>query len=108
MRGYINSTPDAELDLGVLLMERCRDILEKKHLVAHNGTFEWKVGWQYEVDTNIKDDTMIMHQLMYKLRTTTSNRGEPSNLKYLARVELGIDQWELSDFFLIGNLIKRV
>ena len=36
---------------------------------------------------------------MYKFRSTTSNRGEPSNLKYLAKRELGIDQWELDDFF---------
>lgn len=99
MKKYITSTSDDDLDLGVILMERCRDILEKKHLVAHNGTFEWKVGWQYEIDTNIEDDTIIMHQLMFKFRSTTSNSGEPSNLKYLAKRELGIDQWELSDFF---------
>ena len=76
-----------------------RGILEKGHIVAHNGSFEYKVGCLYGIDTNLKDDTMIMHQIMYKFRSTTSNRGEPSNLKYLAKVELGIDQWELSDFF---------
>lgn len=96
---YVTTTAPEDFDLGVILMERCRNILENCHLVAHNGTFEWKVGWQYEIDTNIKDDTLIMHQLMYKFRSTTSNRGEPSNLKYLAKRELGIDQWELSDFF---------
>ena len=67
--------------------------------MAHNGTFEWKVGWLYHIDTNISDDTMIMHQLMYKFRSTTSNRGEKSSLKFLAKKELGIDQWELDDFF---------
>lgn len=99
MRRYVLNTPDDEFDLGVILMERCRNILEKKHLVAHNGSFEWKVGHQYGIDTNVKDDTMIMHQLMYKFRSTTSNRGEPSNLKYLAKRELNVDQWELKDFF---------
>ena len=99
MRRYVLNTPAEEFDTGVILMERCRHILETKHLVAHNGTFEWKVGHQYGIDTNIKDDTMIMHQLMYKFRSTTRNSGEPSNLKYLAKVELGIDQWELQDFF---------
>lgn len=99
MYSYIMNTPDDEITCDVILMERVRNILEKKHLVAHNGTFEWKVGWQYEIDTNIKDDTILMHQIMYKFRSTTSNRGEPSNLKYLAKRELGIDQWELSDFF---------
>lgn len=99
MRGYIMNTPDDEWDLSVILMERVRDILEKHHLTAHNGSFEWKVGWQYEIDTNICDDSMIMHKLMFKFRSTTSNRGEPSDLKYLAKHELGIDQWELKDFF---------
>lgn len=99
MKKYVLNTPAEEFDTGVILMERCRHILETKNLVAHNGTFEWKVGHQYGIDTNIKDDTMIMHQLMYKFRSTTRNSGEPSNLKYLAKRELGIDQWELQDFF---------
>lgn len=99
MADYIRNTPAEEWGSDVILMERVRDILSKGHIVAHNGAFEWKVGWQYEIDTNLKDDTMILHQIMYKFRSTTSNRGEPSNLKYLAKRELGIDQWELTDFF---------
>lgn len=99
MARYIRETPDTEWSSDIILMERCRHILETKALVAHNGTYEYKVGLQYDIDTNIKEDTIIMHQLMYKFRSTTSNRGEPSNLKYLAKVELGVDQWELKDFF---------
>ena len=99
MADYIRNTPIAEWTPDIILMERCRNILETRHIVAHNGAFEWKVGWQYEIDTNLKDDTMILHQIMYKFRSTTSNRGEPSNLKYLAKLELGIDQWGLKDFF---------
>lgn len=99
MEDYINNTPPEEWGSDVILMERVRSILETKHIVAHNGSFEWKVGAMYGIDTNLKDDTMIMHQIMYKFRSTTSNRGESSSLKYLAKVELGIDQWELSDFF---------
>ncbi len=99
MYKYITTTPDDELRLDVLLMERVRNILEKKDIATHHGAFEWKVGWCYEIDTNIKEDSMLMHQLMYKFRSTTRNSGEPSNLKYLARLELGIDQWELKDFF---------
>lgn len=99
MKRYVLNTPEDEWDLGVILMERVRNILEKCHLVAHHGSFEYAVGLQYGIDTNIKDDTMLMHQLMYKFRSTTRNSGEPSNLKYLAKRELGIDQWELTDFF---------
>lgn len=99
MYGYVMNTPEDEWSSDVILMERVRDILETKHIVAHNGAYEWKVDWLYEIDTNLKDDTMILHQIMYKFRSTTSNRGESSSLKYLAKVELGIDQWELDDFF---------
>lgn len=97
---YWRDTPEDLITSDCILMERCRKILEEGHIVAHNGAFEWKVGWQYEIDTNLKDDTMIMHQLMYKFRSTTSNRGESSSLKYLAKRELDVDQWELSDFFV--------
>lgn len=99
MEDYFRKTHEDQWSPDVILMERVRGILEKRHIVAHNGSFEYKVGCLYGIDTNLKDDTMIMHQIMYKFRSTTSNRGEPSNLKYLAKVELGIDQWELSDFF---------
>lgn len=99
MRAYMAETPDDDITCDIILMERVRDILAKKHIVAHHGSFEWKVCWQYEIDCNLTDDTMLLHQILYKFRSTTSNKGEPSNLKYLAKVEFGIDQWELTDFF---------
>ena len=99
MADYVRNTPEDEFRLDVILMERVRDILETKHIVAHNGSFEWKTGWIFEIDTNLRDDTMILHQIMHKFRSTTSNRGEPSRLDYLAKRELGIEQWELKDFF---------
>ena len=95
---YWRKTPDNEITTDCILMERVRNILEKKHIVAHNGSFEYKVGMQYWIDTNLKDDTMIMHQVAYKFRNG-GGKAEPSNLKYLAKKELGIDQWELHDFF---------
>lgn len=99
MAKFIRSTPQKDWGSDVILMERNRNILEHKILLAHNGTFEWKVCWLYHIDFNLKEDTIILHQLMYKFRSTTSNRGEPSNLKYLSKVELGVDQLELTDFF---------
>lgn len=99
MADYFHKTPSSQWRSDAILMERVRFILEYLHIVAHNGSFEWKVSWCYEICLNLQDDTMIMHQIMYKFRSTTSNKGEPSNLKYLSKVELGIDQWELSDFF---------
>jgi DNA polymerase I-like protein with 3'-5' exonuclease and polymerase domains len=94
---YWRNTSADDITEDCVLMERVRDILEKKHIVAHNGSFEYKVGMQYNIDTNLEDDTMIMHQVVYKFRN--GGRAEPSNLKHLSKVELGIDQWELHDFF---------
>jgi DNA polymerase I-like protein with 3'-5' exonuclease and polymerase domains len=95
---YWRNTPADEITSDCILMERVRNILETKHIVAHNGSFEYKVGLQYWIDTNLKDDTMILHQVAYKFRNG-GGKAEPSNLKYLSKKELGIDQWELHDFF---------
>lgn len=95
---YWRKTPADEITPDCILMERVRHILETKHIVAHNGSFEFKVGLQYWIDTNLKDDTMIIHQVAYKFRNG-GGKAEPSNLKYLAKKELGVDQWELKDFF---------
>ena len=99
---YIRNTPDSEWTCDVILMERVRKILETRWLGTHHGSFEYKVGLMYNIDTNIKDDSMLLHQLLYKFRNITSSndRGEPSNLKYLTKVEFGVDQLDLKDFFV--------
>lgn len=97
---FIRNLPESEFTPDIILMERVRDILEKCSILAHNGSFEYKVSLLYNIDLNLKEDTMLMHQLMYKFRSTTSNKGEPSNLKYLTKVEFGIDQLDLKDFFV--------
>lgn len=97
---FIRNLSESEFTPDIILMERVRDILEKCSVLAHNGSFEYKVSLLYNIDLNLKEDTMLMHQLMYKFRSTTSNKGEPSNLKYLTKVEFGIDQLDLKDFFV--------
>ena len=96
---YIRETPASEFRRDVILMERIRGILEYLKIATHGGGYEQKVAFLYDILINIVDDSMILHQIMYKFRGTTSNRGEPSNLKHLSKVDLGIDQWELKDFF---------
>lgn len=97
---FIRNLLESEFTPDIILMERVRDILEKCNILAHNGSFEYKVSLLYNIDLNLKEDTMLMHQLMYKFRSTTSNKGESSNLKYLTKVEFGIDQLDLKDFFV--------
>ena len=101
MANYIRSTPPSEWSNDVILMERCRNILETKRIGTHHGSFEYKVGLLYSIDTNLTDDSMLLHQLLYKFRNPKAgDRGEPSNLKYLTKVEFGVDQLDLKDFFV--------
>ena len=95
MADYIRS--GAELTPDIILMERVRYILENKYLVAHNAAFEYKVGFMYDIITNIRDDTMLLHQVLYRYGPDPRHRF--SSLKALSKLELGIDQWGLSDFF---------
>lgn len=96
---FIRSLSVEDFTPDIILMERNRDILQKKNILAHNGSFEYKVSLLYDIDLNLKEDSMLLHQLMYKFRSIRSNKSEPSNLKYLTKVELGVDQLELVDFF---------
>lgn len=96
---YIRETDQNEWTSDVILMERVRDILEKHKILAHHGSFEWKVGWCYHIDTNLTEDTMLLHQLAFKWKNVRTHAGEPSNLKYLTKSLLGIDQLSLEDFF---------
>lgn len=96
---YLCNTADEELTCDFILMQRVKYILENQHIVAHNGTFEWKVGYMYDIVTNVVDDTMIMHQVTYKFMDTSRNSGEPSSLKHLTKKMFGVDQLDLADFF---------
>lgn len=100
MADYWRKTPPEAVTPDCILMERCRKILEQGYIVTHNGTFDWKVAYCYDIDTNLCEDTMIMHQLMFKYQRSNTKRGESSALKHLAKVELGIDQLSLEDFFV--------
>lgn len=103
MARYIRETEPENFREDVILMERVRNILENGYIETHGGSYEYKTGLLFDIDTNIKDDTMILHQVMYKFNSNVSGKGEPSNLKYLSKKYLGIDQWSLKDFFPMIN-----
>ena len=100
MAQYIRKTNIEDIGCDVLLMERCRYIFETKDILAFNGIFEWKTTWLFSIDLNLREDPMILHQLLYKFKRIRVGRGEPSNLKYLTKVECGVDQLDLADFFV--------
>lgn len=71
-----------------------RPLLEKKDILAHNGSFDWKVMYTYGIFLNLVHDTYII----YKLSLWNDNRGLGLGLKNLAHVLLNRDSFELSDF----------
>lgn len=97
MQKYWKETPDELISGDVILMERCRDILEKKYIVTHGGKFDWKVCHYYGIDLNICDDTLLLHQVLYQ---TKGGEHKLSNLKHLTKVEFGIEQLGLADCFV--------
>jgi len=70
-----------------------RPILEGKPLVCHNASFDWKVGYIYDINCNIVGDTMAM----VKLTFGSEKKNYPIGLKENAKLLLGRDSLELSD-----------
>ena len=71
-----------------------KPILEKKNLVCHNGSFDWKVMYNYDISINMKHDTFIL----FKVTLWNNHRGMKLGLKPLTKECLGRDSFELSDF----------
>lgn len=71
-----------------------KPILEKKKLVCHNGSFDWKVMYIYDICCNIVHDALIL----FKVTVWNDNRSLGLSLKNLTSLYLGRDSFELSDF----------
>lgn len=104
---YIENTSDEELSCDIILMERVRKILETRHLVGHNITFDWKVAFLYDVVANFKDDVMILHQLLYRNKDIANGLDGSSRLKSLTKKEFNIDQLDLEDFFVQASTSSK-
>lgn len=76
-----------------------KPILEKKDILCHNGSFDWKVMYIYDIFLNLVEDTLIL----YKLSLWNNNRGLGVGLKNLTHVILNRDSFELSDFIAGGS-----
>lgn len=71
-----------------------KPILEKKELLCHNGSYDWKVMYNYDICCNIKHDTYIL----FKVTMWNDHRTMKLNLKDLTSLILGRDSFKLSDF----------
>jgi DNA polymerase-1 len=71
-----------------------KPILEKKELLCHNGSYDWKVMHNYGICCNITQDTLIL----FKVTLWNDNRSMSLGLKPLTHDFLNRDSFELSDF----------
>lgn len=75
-----------------------RPILEGKEIVAHNGPFDWKVAYIYDINANIVHDTLTL----LRLTLGAENSLFSVALKSATKVLLKRDSLELSDL-LVDN-----
>lgn len=71
-----------------------RPILEKKEILCHNGSFDWKVMYNYDICINLVHDTFIL----FKVTLWNDHRSMSLKLKELTKAILDRDSFELSDF----------
>lgn len=71
-----------------------KPILEEKDILCHNGSFDWKVMYNYGIFTNIVHDTMIL----FKVTMWNDHRDMSLKLKSLTSEFLNRDSFELDDF----------
>lgn len=71
-----------------------KPILEEKDILCHNGSFDWKVMYNYDIFLNLKQDTMIL----FKVTMWNDHRDMSIGLKSLTHNVLNRDSFELSDF----------
>lgn len=71
-----------------------KPLLEQKELVCHNGAYDWKVMYNYDISINLKHDTYIL----FKVTLWNNHRNMELSLKELTRQFLGRDSFKLSDF----------
>lgn len=76
-----------------------KKILETKPLICHNGEFDWKVCYIYDINANIAFDTMIAFQCTYGYK----KKGYAVGLKDLTKTLFGRDSLELSNLVRGSN-----
>ncbi len=84
-------TPENE---NYIITKYFKPILEKKKLVCHNGSFDWKVMHVYDICINLVHDTLILP----RVTLWNDNRNIPLGLKDLTSLFLHRDSFTLSDF----------
>lgn len=71
-----------------------KPLLEQKDILCHNGSYDWKVMYNYGICTNLKHDTMIL----FKVTLWNDHPNLGLGLKNLTKLFLDRNSFELSDF----------
>ena len=71
-----------------------KPLLEKKRILCHNGSFDWKVMHIYDICINLVEDTYIL----FKVTMGGDNPQLGLSLKNLTKLFLHRDSFELKDF----------
>lgn len=81
-----------------------KPILETKSLLCHNGAFDWKVMYCYDICINLVEDTYIL----FKVTMWNDHRDMSLSLKPLVKMILNRDSFELKDFVKgrFGDYVK--
>lgn len=81
-------------ELTFYLEKYFKPILTLKPLLCHNGIYDWKVMYIYDIVINLVHDTLnLMHLTLWN-----NHRSMELGLKPLTKQFLGRDSFELSDF----------
>lgn len=73
-----------------------KPILENKELLTHNGAYDWKVMYNYDISINIVHDTYIL----FKVTMWNDHRTMSLGLKSITKLILNRDSFELHDFVM--------
>lgn len=82
----------------------CKTGINKKSLVTHYGSFDWKVMYTYGIKLNIVHDTYILYYMLNNSAFRTRK-----DLTDMAKKELEVDMIELNDIFKkVGRRKPRI
>lgn len=89
----------SETDIPFFMGRYFKPLLERRSVLTHNASFDWKASYTEGITINVTEDTMILYQLSMR------NAGEINSvaLKTLTKQLLGRDSLELSDFAPHGS-----
>lgn len=86
-------------DHGYFMERYMRSILEKKRIICHNISFDWKVAYIYDIVVNCVYDTMIA----FAITKGYEHKGYKIGLKQLVQKLFGYDMFDLDDFVRNGS-----